>query len=318
MMSMADRGSFPMKLRVVLLMWGVCLLISPGTAFAQDADAEDDVEAFYALSEDGEQLRRLFGVPGTSFGSPAVSPDGKLIAFDGWEVGKNTGAARIFVVAIDQSSFREVCTGNMPTWSADGKYLTMSRSGTNPSGVWMASADGDQLEHVDSGWGAQWAPDGKTIGYLQGSQIVLYDVETGETRTVFPAGEEPYRGVYWNMEFSPDSRRICFLGRNSDGTSDIAIVSLDDPEAEIKVIMKGQTVYPGFAWHPKGNRVCFTMGHPETGIFQVYEFDPDSDAPPFLMKGQDPGKRNREVCWMPDGSELVYVADPVPTAQSQK
>ena len=44
--------------------------------------------------------------------------------------------------------------------------------------------------------------------------------------------------------------------RDADMTLDVAIVSVDDPEAKPTVIAESVPVYPGFAWHPKGNRLA--------------------------------------------------------------
>ncbi|REJ96912.1 MAG: hypothetical protein DWQ29_00545 [Planctomycetota bacterium] len=282
-----------------------CLLLC---AAAPAQDAKDVTDTFYSLSEDGTELRRLFTVPGTSFGAPAVSPDGKTLAFSGWQADLPSNMSRIFIVALDQSSFSELCTGAMPTWSPDGRYLAMSRSEVDPNGVWIAAADGSQFAHVAAGWAGRWSPNGKTIAYTRGSRLTLYDVETAKLRDLFTSSRHPYQSVIRKFAFSPDSQRICFAGRNPDNSLDIAIVGVNDPEAKPKVIAEGAPVYPGFAWHPHGHRICCTMPHPEHGRFQMYEFDPDSDEPPSLVAGQDPEKHNRDPCWTPDGTQLIHVA----------
>mgnify|MGYP002622557000 FL=1 len=110
------------------------------------------------------------------------------------------------------------------------------------------------------------------------------------------------------MTFSPDGQRICFLGRHEDKTLDVVVVPVGDSTSGLKVVAGRVPVYPDFAWHPGGDRVCFTMKHPELGRFQIYGFDPDSDDPPTLLAGQDPEQHNRDSCCTPDGTQLIHVA----------
>jgi len=77
-------------------------------------------------------------------GTPALSPDGKWIAYD-------------------------VTTIDLPK---------NSRS----SAVWLMRADGSDAKQIATGDSAVWSPDGKTLAHVSGGQIVLYDVATGKTR----------------------------------------------------------------------------------------------------------------------------------------
>ncbi len=277
---------------------------------AADAPAEKEPDALYALNADGTGWRKLFQLEGhAACGSPAVSPDGKSIAFDAWQVsgGRQQGAAKLFAVDIDGENPRELCVGQMPTWSADSKFLACSR-GVQPYGVWIVKADGADHKHVRPAWGAQWSPDGKKIAFLEGNKIMTYDVETGAIAQVLGGDANPYQQVFWNLTWSPDSTQLCFKGRKPDGAEEIGLVDAAGAEFGLRVRYSGKGVYADFAWHPRGDRIVFAMRDPERNRLQLYQFDPDDDEPPVRLSGQDETRNNSDMCWTPDGEQLLVMS----------
>lgn len=82
---------------------------------------------FVLLSEDGSQLRPWFSFDDHPvIGSPAVSPDGEWIAFDESPVGVRWGE-QIYVMNLKEKVPRKICSGLMPSWSADGRFIACSR-----------------------------------------------------------------------------------------------------------------------------------------------------------------------------------------------
>lgn len=295
-----------------------CLsLQSARSVRAADAPAEKEPDALYVLNADGTGWRKLFQLEGhASCGSPAVSPDGKTIAFDAWQVagGRQQGAAKLFAVDIDGKNPRELCAGQMPNWSADGKFLACSRGVTNPYGggdrygVWIVKADGADHKHVRPAWGAQWSPDGKKIAFLEGNKIMTYDVESAAFAQVLGGDANPYKQLFWNMTWSPDSTQLCFKGLKHDGVEEIALVDAAGAEFGLKVRYSGKGLNADFAWHPRGDRIVFAMRNPERNRLQLYQFDPDDDEPPVRLAGQDETRNNSDVCWTPDGESLVVMS----------
>jgi TolB protein len=257
----------------------------------------------HVVNADGTGWKKLFGIEGfPSLGSPAVSPDGKWIALDGHGPKKGLSEQSMLITDFAGGNLRNLGLGMMPTWSKDGSQLSFSRDG-----IQVINADGTNARSLTNGWGAQWSPDGKRIAYYSGLQIMTVDVATEKTTTVYNAKEGQYSQIYWNMTWSPDSQRICFKGLKVDGSEEIATVSVDPENPQLKVHYSGKNISTDFAWHPDGNRIVFFMHCPERAITQLYELNPNTADPPQLLKGQDPATTNTSPCWTPDGKQLIVI-----------
>jgi Ca2+-binding EF-hand superfamily protein len=267
-------------------------------------------DEFYILNADGTGWRKLFTLADhPQCGSPAISPDGKRLAFDACRINaQGRGSSyKVFVAGIDGSNPRELCVGNMPTWSPDGQTFVCSRS-VQPHGVWLMTAEGQEHRHVSQAWGAQLSPDGSRLAYYDGTRLLVHDLRTDQVLEVMSADANPYSQIFWNMTWSPDSSRICFKGLRPDGVMEIAVVNASGAELGFKVHHRGGTINADFAWHPEGRRLVFSMLNTDLGRVQLYELDPDGDGPPVLMPGQDPDLNNTDACWTPDGTQLIVVS----------
>lgn len=263
--------------------------------------------AVYSLNADGTGWKKLFDVKGyPAIGSPAVSPDGKLVAFDGHKAKEGHAAQTMFVTNLDGSHLQNVGLGMMPTWSGDGTELTCSRN--RPQyGLWVVSADGKNERFLRDGWGAQWSPDGRRILFSDYRVIMTYDLATEKTTNHFDAVASGYQHVQWNMAWSPDSKRVCFKGVKQNLTEEVGVVWVDGGEPRLKVHYSGKNVATDFGWHPKGDRVLFCMYCIERKNLQLYEFNPNTDDPPKLVNGQDEKSRITSPCWTPDGKQLIVI-----------
>ena len=106
---------------------------------------------------------------------PAISPDGKQIAFS-WEV--EMGQRHdIYVKLIGAGDPLRLITNPgddiFPTWSPDGRYIAFVRQGGSESGIFMVPALGGperrlQPENRGIDWwltSLSWSPDGKLLAF---------------------------------------------------------------------------------------------------------------------------------------------------------
>ncbi len=60
------------------------------------------------------------------------------------------------------------------------------------------------------------------------SNITLINVETKQKRTILEGDQaERYSQIFWNMEWSPDSRQICFKGKVKGAGNEMAIANVE-------------------------------------------------------------------------------------------
>ncbi len=259
--------------------------------------------AAYALNADGTGWQRLFDVKEyPQFGSPAVSPDGKRIAFDGHRAKEDLASQVMLLADLDGQNLQVLGPGMMPNWNKDGTELVYSHGG-----IQILNLASKESRQIGNGWGSQWSPDGKKILFYDGLKIMLHDLATQETTSVYNGAVREYQRLYWNMTWSPNSQRIMFKALNKTGQQEIATVFADPAQPRMKVHYTGTSITEDFAWHPDGKRVAFGMHCPERKLYQIYELDPDVDDPPKLIQGQDPNTNNTNLCWMPDGKRAVII-----------
>ena len=285
-----------------------CSLVLPSILLAQQTTKP---AAMYVINGDGTGWHKVLELPGfAGLGSPETSPDGRFVAFDAWqeESGESSADAHVFVAALDGSRIIDLGDGAMPSWSADGRYVVCSRYSPN-HGIWIMSVEENNIEELDPrGWGAEWSPDGKTISWTRGREIVLYDVATTDSRIVSLPGINDYRQVYWNSRWSPDSNQLCVLLLKPDETRDIAIFSVDDPQETFRIRYNGPSIRSDFSWHSSGDRIAVVIRSPEHRRPQLFEFDPATDESPVLFPGQDETRQNVGMCWFRDGSRILVVS----------
>ena len=104
-------------------------------------------------------------------GSPAVSPDGKKIAYTVGVVDKATNRTntQIFIMSADGSDQKQITSGSAsssgPVWSPNGKRIAFVSGGQ----IWTMKPDGDdkdQITKISTGAsGPVWSPNGKWIAF---------------------------------------------------------------------------------------------------------------------------------------------------------
>lgn len=240
-------------------------------------------------------------------GSPSWSADGTRLAFNVQKPSETLVQARMVSVKLDGSDAKDLGLGLMPNFSADGKQLTycgyealgrcclMNHDGTNKR----------VIPNSEDGWGPQWSPDGRFIAFHRlGSppQVALHDVETNTTRDLIPRDANIYQNMFWNMAWSPDSKRIAFLAKRGsenysaeDYKAQIGLLTVDDP-IQLTPFPSTQLAQP----HVDFSRDGTFLLYPQDGcLLKINVDDPAGEPTPLPRQFTDFGYGS--AAFSPDG-----------------
>ncbi|HKZ55872.1 MAG TPA: DPP IV N-terminal domain-containing protein [Anaerolineales bacterium] len=198
-----------------------------------DGSEDNDL---WIVSGDGGGLTQLT-TEGASDRSPALSPDGRRIAF----VSNREGADQIYVMNVDGSAATRLTEDRDPAfpskfdpvWSPDGTQIAFAKSDITATNTYVINADGSGHVQLtdDSVYSAEpaWSPDGRQIAFVRSDQ--------GDTWifVMKPDGSEPVNltAQYpdsWAPTWSADGRQIAFV-TYSNGSPEIFIMSAGAADA---------------------------------------------------------------------------------------
>jgi hypothetical protein len=263
-------------------------------------------QALMMVSVDGTATRSLYRIRSGLLDSPDVSPDGQSVLL---HHSRSDDLDRAMVIRLDIESGRltQLCDGTHPSWSPDGDRFVCSRS-DGGQGIWIMDGDGQAGRRIGEGFSPRWSPDGTKIAYVQEQSLWIHDVASGESEALVTREDHSYRHLWWNMAWSPDSRRLVLCGVSA-GTSDVLIANLDTP-GQLRV-RESSSVELGraFAWSPDGRRVLFPMRNRRERRTQWFELDPDDDGPPRPVDAVDGIGEAKAGCFTPDGTCLISLLE---------
>jgi dipeptidyl aminopeptidase/acylaminoacyl peptidase len=232
-------------------------------------------------------------------GSPAISPDGRFVAYTVRETNWDDNAyeTEIWLADVSNGTTRQLTnakkSSRAPAWSPDGSKLAFISDRIDKNQIYVinpSAGEADAVTAVEDGVNSfEWAPDGVRIAYTatepksaalkdrekkygefkvvehdyQMSQLFVIDLATRGTRTLasgaFTVG---------NFEWSPDGARIAFDHRANPspgvgGSADISIVTVSDGSIRKLVTQDGPDAHP--VWSPDGLRIAFetAMANPD-------------------------------------------------------
>jgi Tol biopolymer transport system component len=266
-----------------------------GTWMSLDVSSDGQTIVFdllgdiYTLPSSGGEANRIIG--GLSFESqPKFSPDGKKIAF----LSDRSGAENVWIANADGSDPKPLTKGRnqmfcSPSWTADGQYVIVSRSGESIGtfSLWMYHKDGGTGVTIgppeppppapgsqgpqpprQNKLGAVASPDGRFIYYSVRTgafayntsfpiwQVVRFDRDSGETSTITNAQGSAMRPV-----LSPDGTKLVYATRYETGTA-LRVRDLETSEERWLIYpvtrddqesRATRDTFPGYAFMPDGH-----------------------------------------------------------------
>lgn len=198
----------------------------------------------WSMNPDGTGQKLVLDRSGGGAGTPALSPDGRLVAFTGF--GINTDHPEIWLVNSDGSNPHSLTTTTVtsttrngqniiwsvhPSWTPDGQQLSYASTQGGSSNIWVMNSDGSNAIQITTDDDAD-SPDSNVPEYsLDGRDIVFwsgYETEYGDIWVMDAAGTnrrritaEPEHVNADNPTWSPDGQWVIFISNRGGGTGPV-------------------------------------------------------------------------------------------------
>ncbi|MGE5178037.1 MAG: TolB family protein [Bacteroidota bacterium] len=268
-------------------------LTSPRIAFISDRSG---TQGIYLLDP---STRNVVGLtpPGVYDADPAISPDGRRIAF-----ATPVGAVnRLMTMAVDGTN-RVLCGANaqfgasQPHWSPDGKRIVFTGTSyaTGAANVYTILATGDSLLALTSNGVSHafaWSPDGSRILYVsRRAPDASYAFPIDTLRDVTPDGTTVRTLLVLALDFigadySPDGSHIVF--DYWDFSRGFSIEICDEDGASRVVAARGNPDLEGLSapsWSPDGAAIVFSA-HLSGLSGDLYTATPTPGDPQLFLAG---------------------------------
>jgi WD40-like Beta Propeller Repeat len=222
----------------------------------------------YAMQPDGSGQRQIADFA-TDDTSPAVSPDGRTVAFVHQleDVAPSIATIPIGGGVVTWLTDPDFFVTDGPTWSPDGTRIAFAATRGEGQRIYVMGADGSDPRPItprDVFWpdGPSWSPDGTKIAFAASPISGDDEPSVWDIYTISPDGGEltnvtqtPDRlldegGPTW----SPDGERIAFVRNALDGST-IVIRRLSDGVETL--VTDGAFVEGSPAWSPDGRWIAF-------------------------------------------------------------
>jgi formylglycine-generating enzyme required for sulfatase activity len=183
-----------------------------------------------------------------------------------------------------------------PRFSPDGQRILYTTLRGGFPEVWLMKRDGSKPKFVTKGSQGSWAPDGKSIVFIQENQAFVRDLASGRERRVTPTEWERC-GV---PAFAPDGRHVAVASRHQ-GDIGIFILSLDRQENDR---LKADEACCTPQWSRDGQKIlCQTVrGH-------IHQVNVDGSNWEQLTFGADV---QHDARYSPDGTMILFCRAPAP------
>lgn len=205
---------------------------------------------------------------GVDAGPPALSPDGRSVAFatDG----------DLFVIDLQTADSRRVVAGpgqeRDPAWSPDSTRLAYASDAAGSLDLYVVDAAGGEPSQVTGGPGDEgspsWSPDGEVLAYdtdEAGSfDVWLVHVDGTGSRQLTSGREDDRTPAY-----APDGTTVAFVRRAPSGEAAVYLVDTAGDE-RVQRLTGDQSATSGPAWSPDGAAIAYSTALDGDGDVDLY------------------------------------------------
>jgi serine/threonine protein kinase len=193
---------------------------------------------------------------------PALSPDGRTIAFFHPPVGPN---GDLWILPVAGGTPRRLTTdvreGGWPVWTPDGRWIIYSSARAGSRTLWCISTAGGEPIPLTTGSGDDDQPDvsrdGRQVIYTNTRntwEVRSRNLKTGEERTLLDRRTET---IF--PRFSPDGKRIVFFGRADYA---VGIFTMNSDGSDVRQITAGRELNHMPQWSPDAQSIYFFQAVP--------------------------------------------------------
>jgi len=237
----------------------------------------------YTADPNGNTLARV-AANLNSVRDPALSPDGKTIAFRS----KRDGIWEIYTTLTTGGALTKLARGmsysGAPAWSPDGRRIAFEAMTGGNLNIWTINADGTQALNLTDGskahdYAPAWSPDGNWVAFTSWrtgtQQIFITDAICGvnNCKKTFNLSQNKFDDS--EPAFSPDGKKLAFVS-DRDGQRAIYVADFSIPQGPSVTGLKNarRLTFSGWddqpAWSPDGNFIAFISPRPtRTPVFIV-------------------------------------------------
>jgi Tol biopolymer transport system component len=228
------------------------------------------------MNPDGSGRRRIT-TDGAGYEAPAISPDGRRIAYAQF----NNGTRGIYIMNADGTNRSLLISRSLfdgePAWSPDGSQIAFRSLNSGPFGdygrIFVINVDGTGLHQVSPeetdpnaysfDASPSWSPDGSRIAFDRTGQTAIINAD-GTGLTLIGGGEHP--------SWSPDGTRFAFEGV-SEGTTHIYVCNADGSNP-VRITNSSPNQENTPHWSPDSRRIVFNRVADDF-TFQIYVINAD-------------------------------------------
>lgn len=229
----------------------------------------------WMMDQNGKSQQQLTTPETRAETYPAVSPDGRYVAFSSNRTG-NSNIYRLDINSGDQLQLTKGPSEEFPAISADGKWVIYTATSSSKFTLWKVPIDGGQpVQLTDrlSSW-PTICPDGQHIAcwYRQESnapwQIAILSINGGEPEKIMdvPATADPNIPIRW----MPDGASISYVDMRN-GVSNLWAKPIDGGDPR-QLTQFSTDLILWFDWSRDGKQLACSRGKINNDIVLVSEF----------------------------------------------